>query len=80
MIGAPFLAVLKAKWRDDAAEISPAFFIIFFQKNKKKEKKTEKKWYWEKSSMEKKRGDRDIFLIIFVMFPLSITTGEFWFQ
>ena len=39
LIGPPFLAVFKAKWRDEA-EISPAFFCLFFHNKQKKKGKT----------------------------------------
>lgn len=38
LIGAQFLAVFKAKWRDEA-EISPAFFCFFFNKQKKEKQR-----------------------------------------
>ena len=45
MVGGLFLAVFNAKWRDDAVEISPAFFNIFLLNNniKKKERKKKRK-------------------------------------
>lgn len=58
LIGAQFLAVFKAKWRDEA-EISPAFFCFFFLINKKKGK-TEKRMVSREKEHDKKKRERGI--------------------
>lgn len=65
MVGAPFLAVFKAKWRDDAAEISPAFFSIFLLNNKKNERKQRKNGIERKVAGIKREEIMKFFLFFF---------------